>query len=102
MQQKYVRRLLVRVPFDSFRIVNPKRGQLVCQRVPTLGPSLLRPEKRYRDMSALEERTPSENTVAVLEALERHAYMQIAELIDKRHLDEADKIADILKKVGIV
>ena len=53
-------------------------------------------------MSALEERTPSENTVAVLEALERHASMQIAELIDKRHLDEADTIADILNKVGIV
>lgn len=53
-------------------------------------------------MSALDNRTPSDNTVAVLETLERHAYMQIAELIDKRHLDEADKIADILKKVGIV
>lgn len=53
-------------------------------------------------MIAHEERIPSENTVAVLETLERHAYMQIAELIDKRHLDEADKIADILVKVGIV
>lgn len=92
----------MRAPFDSFRIVNPKRGKLVCQRLPTLGPSPLRPEKRYRDMIAHEERTPSDNTVAVLETLERHAYMQIAELIDKRHLDEADKIADILVKVGIV
>lgn len=53
-------------------------------------------------MSALDNRTPSDNTVAVLETLERHAYIQIAELIDNRHLDEADKIADILKKVGIV
>lgn len=53
-------------------------------------------------MISVEDRKPQESTVAVLETLERHAYMQIAELIDGRHLDEADKIADILKKVGIV
>nr|CRY97765.1 hypothetical protein [uncultured prokaryote] len=94
--------LWVKVPFDSFRIVNPRRGLLVFQPAPALGPSSLRREKRYRDMSALDNRTPSDNTVAVLETLERHAYIQIAELIDNRHLDEADKIADILKKVGIV
>lgn len=53
-------------------------------------------------MNSFENRNPSENTVSALETLERHAYVQIAELIDNRHLDEADKIADILKKVGIV
>jgi hypothetical protein len=53
-------------------------------------------------MNSFENRTPSDNTVSALETLERHAYVQIAELIDNRHLDEADKIADILKKVGIV
>lgn len=53
-------------------------------------------------MISVEDRKPQESTVSVLETLERHAYMQIAELIDGRHLDEADKIADILKKVGIV
>lgn len=45
---------------------------------------------------------PNEATVATLEMLERHAYQQITELIDSRSLAEADKVADILKKVGIV
>lgn len=45
---------------------------------------------------------PKENTVAMLEMLERHAYQQITELIDSRSLAEAEKVADILKKVGIV
>lgn len=49
-----------------------------------------------------DERMPSDSTVILLETLERHAYMKIVELIDGSHLDEADKIADILKKVGIV
>lgn len=53
-------------------------------------------------MIAREERIPSENTVAAMETLERHAYLQIVELIDGKHLDETDKIADILVKVGIV
>lgn len=48
------------------------------------------------------QRSPQESTVAVIEALERHAFLQITELIDGRHLDEADKIAEIMKKVGIV
>lgn len=48
------------------------------------------------------ERSPVESTVATLERLERHAYAQITYLIDGHHLDEADKIAEILKKVGVV
>lgn len=53
-------------------------------------------------MFSAEERKPSESTVVLLETLERHGYMKIAELIDGSHLDEADKVADILKKVGII
>lgn len=53
-------------------------------------------------MIAIDDLKPQESTISSLEVLERVAYMQIAELIDDRHLDEADKIADILKKVGIV
>lgn len=45
---------------------------------------------------------PNEGIIATLETLERHAYQQITELIDSRSLAEADKVADILKKVGIV
>ena len=68
----------------------------------TGGALFLTIEKRYREMITPDERMPSDSTVILLETLERHAYMKIAELIDGSHLDEADKIADILKKVGIV
>lgn len=68
----------------------------------TGGALFLTMEKRYREMITPDERKPSDSTVILLETLERHAYMKIAELIDGSRLDEADKIADILKKVGIV
>ena len=67
----------------------------------TGGALFLTNEKRYREMVTTEERMPSDSTVILLETLERHGYMKIAELIDGSHLDEADKVADILKKVGI-
>lgn len=50
-----------------------------------------------RDFTAVPE-----NTVASLEMLERHAYVKLTELIDGNHLDEASKVADVLKAVGLV
>lgn len=67
-----------------------------------MGPFNVGGQKESREEMSELQRTPQESTVATIEMLERHAYLQITELIDGRHLDEADKIADILKKVGIV
>lgn len=51
---------------------------------------------------SFDDREPQSSTVALLDALENHAYLQMTQLIDGNHLDEADKIADILKKVGVI
>lgn len=41
-------------------------------------------------------------TVRMIDTVEQHAYLKIAELIDGNHLDEARQVAEILKVVGIV
>lgn len=41
-------------------------------------------------------------TVRTIETVAQHAYLKMAELIDGNHLDEACKVAHILKEVGIV
>lgn len=41
-------------------------------------------------------------TVRTIETVEQHAYLKMAELIDANHIDEARKVADLLKVVGIV
>lgn len=41
-------------------------------------------------------------TVKMIETVEQHAYVKIAELIDGNHLDEARQVAELLRVVGIV
>lgn len=41
-------------------------------------------------------------TVRLIETVEQHAYMKLAELIDGNHLEEARQVAGILREVGIV
>lgn len=43
-----------------------------------------------------------ESAVAMLEMIERHGYYKLAELIDGNHIEEASKLTDILKAVGII
>ena len=50
----------------------------------------------------MDGQTANQTTVKLIETLAQHGYMQIAALIDGNHLDEARKVADILKEVGIV
>lgn len=60
---------------------------------------------RRKEVERVQERDFSsvpENTVASLEMLERHAYVKLTELIDGNHLDEAGKVAEVLKAVGLV
>ena len=41
-------------------------------------------------------------TVRTIETVAQHAYLKMAELIDGNHLDDACKVAHLLKEVGIV
>lgn len=50
----------------------------------------------------MEDAVGSKAAVKVIETVEQHAYLKIAELIDGNHLDEACKVAELLKVVGIV
>lgn len=62
----------------------------------------IRDDNGGRDMARFEDTEPSEATVAALQTLERHAYVQIAMCIDEMQLDDARKIVEVLKGVGIV
>lgn len=42
------------------------------------------------------------DTIEILEVMEMHAYQKIIELIDNNRLDDACKIAEVLKVVGII
>jgi len=50
----------------------------------------------------MDMRDKNDNTMALLDTIERHGYMKIAELIDGNHLSEAGQVVDILKGVGLV
>lgn len=47
------------------------------------------------------ERVP-ENTIGAIEALERHAYVKITELIDAGEFDAAEQVTGILEGLGII
>lgn len=44
----------------------------------------------------------TEQNVRIIELLERTAYERIAELISENQIDEARKVADVLKTLGVV
>lgn len=56
-------------------------------------------EKGVRDMPEVSECVA---TVKTIETVAQHGYLKIAELIDHNHIDEARKVAEVLKVVGIV
>lgn len=43
-----------------------------------------------------------DTTAVLLETIEKHGYMKIAELIDGNHLTEAGQVVEILRGVGLV
>lgn len=51
---------------------------------------------------AIDGRVPQESTVDVLDTLERHGYQKICELIDGGKYEEAEQVADVLQKVGLI
>ncbi len=53
-------------------------------------------------MATREEREPQESTITMLDMLERHGYQKICELIDGGKYSEAEQVANVLKKVGII
>ena len=42
------------------------------------------------------------NSIDILEVMEIHAYQKIIELIDNNRLDDACKVAEVLRVVGII
>jgi len=44
----------------------------------------------------------TDSTVKLIETVAKHGYLKIAEMIDDNRLDEACKVVEILKGVGIV
>lgn len=53
-------------------------------------------------MGTADLREAQEATVTTLEALERHAYAKITELIDDGNYDAACQIVTIIKRIGII
>lgn len=49
-----------------------------------------------------EMRMPSKSVEATLNTLECHGYMKICELIDNGKYQEAEQVAGVLEKVGII
>lgn len=49
-----------------------------------------------------EDREPSKSVVVMLNTLEYHGYQKICELIDSGKYDEAEQVAGVLEKVGII
>ena len=83
------------MPFDFFRKVNPRRRELASSALPTVGPFASEYTKGG-------ETVYSEENVRALELLERTAYERIAELISENQITEAEKVADVLKALGVV
>lgn len=48
------------------------------------------------------ERIPNQSVEAMLNTLEYHGYMKICELIDNGKYVEAEQVAGVLEKVGII
>ena len=48
------------------------------------------------------ERMPSQSVETMLNTLEYHGYMKICELIDNGKYQEAEQVAGLLEKVGII
>lgn len=48
------------------------------------------------------ERIPSQSVEMMLNTLEYHGYMKICELIDNGKYAEAEQVAGVLEKVGII
>lgn len=49
-----------------------------------------------------EDREPSKSVVVMLNTLEYHGYQKICELIDSGKYEEAEQVAGVLEKVGII
>lgn len=77
----------------------PKRGR-ACGYPGTI--KLVEQDRGREPMAIVDDHPASEATVTMLETLERHAYHQITMCIDELQLDDARKIVDLLKDVGII
>lgn len=67
-----------------------------------MGPPDPPKKKRGETMATREEREPQESTITMLDMLERHGYQKICELIDGGKYSEAEQVANVLEKVGII
>lgn len=67
-----------------------------------MGPPSSSIEREVDIILDAKERIPSQSVETMLNALEYHGYMKICELIDNGKYAEAEQVAGVLEKVGII
>ena len=67
-----------------------------------MGPFTSSREREVDIIMDAKERMPSQSVETMLNTLEYHGYMKICELIDNGKYQEAEQVAGVLEKVGII